>query len=352
MLISDDGVSLNCKCVIVRENGSEKRLTQKEIIMKRVLFFLFFLLLHECVSARLPDLIPYRKGNLWGYCDSTKRMIIEPKYSSVYLFSENTAIVSKGEAKYIIDKKGNETRLDDSIFLISPISNNGFRIFDGLNSGSGVMNEKGELVMRPVNYSLTWMKGNYLYAEDDKLRPAAVFNLQGKKLLDLKAYPKFETWDDDFTGRYVCRDKKKKFGIIDTNGVVLIPFRYREEWYSGYDGYVFLTRDSVFCYDKNCKPYKFLKRDSKEYFGFELPPSDSSRPVYYEDFDFIYKRFRASGKYGFKDKAGNIVVQPKYKYVDKYWLDELMPVHTTRKYNSKWRFVGYIDVHGTEYWEN
>jgi hypothetical protein len=57
------------------------------------------LILHgTSFSQKLPDLIPYRKGELWGYCDSTKRVVIEPRYKSVDLFSE-------GLARVIIDDK-------------------------------------------------------------------------------------------------------------------------------------------------------------------------------------------------------------------------------------------------------
>jgi|GEM_PF-2826744 len=36
----------------------------------------------------LPNLIPYRSGNLWGYCDSVKRVVIKPAYDSVSLYEK------------------------------------------------------------------------------------------------------------------------------------------------------------------------------------------------------------------------------------------------------------------------
>lgn len=33
------------------------------------------------------NLIPYRKGDLWGFCDSTKQMIVPPEYNSVQIIN-------------------------------------------------------------------------------------------------------------------------------------------------------------------------------------------------------------------------------------------------------------------------
>jgi hypothetical protein len=322
--------------------------------MKRILIFSLLLLLQENLSAQLPDLIPYRKGNLWGFCDSTKKMIIEPKYSFVFSFKGNTTIASKPSGKpCILDKQGNEIDLNDSIWLVNAAVENDLRIYSDLDFHDGVINEKGEIVMRPVNYDLEWMSSNYLFGKDDKFRPAALFNLQGKKLLDLTNYNDVE-YDEDLVGRYACRNKNKKWGVIDTNGVTLIPFRFRKLEHIGDDGIVLLTRDSVFCYDKNCKPYKFSKRERGKYIDYELPESETVTASTINVSEYVdYHRFRSSGKYGLKDNHGNIVIEAKYNDLDDFFINGLTQVFTTRRIKSKkWDIVGYVDIHGTEYWEN
>jgi hypothetical protein len=63
-----------------------------------LLLLLFFISVTDISAQRLPDLIPYRKGNLWGYCDSTKRMVIEPRFERAFFFKNGVAIVrSQGE---------------------------------------------------------------------------------------------------------------------------------------------------------------------------------------------------------------------------------------------------------------
>jgi hypothetical protein len=55
--------------------------------MRKNLLLVLFSFSHLFLSARLPDLIPYHQGNLWGYCDSTKKIIIPCKYTYVSLFN-------------------------------------------------------------------------------------------------------------------------------------------------------------------------------------------------------------------------------------------------------------------------
>jgi hypothetical protein len=80
-------------------------------------FFAFILcFVIELSIAQLPDLIPYRKGNLWGYCDSNKVVKIEPKYNWVEPFSKNNIAITYNkfderydtEVFYLIDSLGKE----------------------------------------------------------------------------------------------------------------------------------------------------------------------------------------------------------------------------------------------------
>jgi hypothetical protein len=43
-----------------------------------------------------PELIPYRKGKKWGYCDRDKNIIIECEYSHTYPFKEGLGRVGIG----------------------------------------------------------------------------------------------------------------------------------------------------------------------------------------------------------------------------------------------------------------
>lgn len=52
------------------------------------------------------SLIPYRKGNLWGFADPEKKIVIAPAYEEADFFSEGFAAVKKGGKYGYINKAG------------------------------------------------------------------------------------------------------------------------------------------------------------------------------------------------------------------------------------------------------
>ena len=59
-------------------------------------------------NSALPDLIPYRKGDKWGYCDKNKKIVLPCKYDDAKIFSEGLAAVKKDKMWGYINKKGKE----------------------------------------------------------------------------------------------------------------------------------------------------------------------------------------------------------------------------------------------------
>ena len=77
--------------------------------MKRKnLVLLILLAFVQPVFAQDADLslIPYRKGNLWGYADVDKKIVITPSYEEADFFSEGFAAVKKGGKYGYINKAG------------------------------------------------------------------------------------------------------------------------------------------------------------------------------------------------------------------------------------------------------
>ncbi|MEI8280389.1 MAG: WG repeat-containing protein [Bacteroidota bacterium] len=58
-------------------------------------------------SNELPDFIPYRNGDKWGFCDKNKKVVVEPIYDYCYLFKEGLAKVKLEGTYGFIDKNGN-----------------------------------------------------------------------------------------------------------------------------------------------------------------------------------------------------------------------------------------------------
>lgn len=77
-------------------------MTSKKILLVLLLAFTI------PVFAQDPDLslIPYRKGDLWGYAANDKSIFIKPQYAEADFFYEGFAVVKKGDRYGYIDKTG------------------------------------------------------------------------------------------------------------------------------------------------------------------------------------------------------------------------------------------------------
>ena len=77
------------------------------MISKKLLFVLF-LAFTIPVFAQDADmsLVPYRKGDLWGYAYPDKTIAIKPEYNEADLFYEGFAVVKKGGKYGYVNKDG------------------------------------------------------------------------------------------------------------------------------------------------------------------------------------------------------------------------------------------------------
>ena len=76
------------------------------------ILFIFALCLFDTSSliaqSDTNSLIPFRKGDKWGFCDKDKKIIIDVKYDFVRLFCEGIALVTLNDKRGFIDTTGKE----------------------------------------------------------------------------------------------------------------------------------------------------------------------------------------------------------------------------------------------------
>lgn len=71
------------------------------------IILILFLTFEATFAQKLPSLIPYRKGDKWGYCNKNRKIIIPCTYANASPFVEGLARVSNKDEKYgFIDSKG------------------------------------------------------------------------------------------------------------------------------------------------------------------------------------------------------------------------------------------------------
>jgi hypothetical protein len=86
----------------------EKRRRKMRNLKKVFAITFLFILLGTTLGICQPELIPYRKGNEWGFCDRNKKIVIPIKYDGAGSFSKGLAPVTFMGEKDYIDKEGTE----------------------------------------------------------------------------------------------------------------------------------------------------------------------------------------------------------------------------------------------------
>lgn len=223
--------------------------------------FVIAILLHKTSFSQEGEvLMPYLKGDKYGYANSKGQIVIEPKYDYVLLFEKGYALVRLNYKWGLIKETGH--------VIIEPIARQ-LSNFDSNNlteitveNKSGVINTKGEWVV-PCNYSRVDIKPNFIEVTNSD-NQTAIFDLKGKTIVDFKniefrfpestlAFSNFiiTELDQQFglseiekTGEFkerippqykslsILNDKlfevqlDDKWGLVDSDNKLIVPFEY------------------------------------------------------------------------------------------------------------------------------
>lgn len=134
--------------------------------LKIALLLVFNVCFNQLFSQACRYYIPYKSQNgLMGYCDSNKKIMIQPKFQKTYFFqSQKLALIS------------NEV--------------NDIELF-------GIINEKGETILNTLFLDIQFLEELILVTENTENENKAVYNLQGKQLLP------FEFQNVSIVGNYI-----------------------------------------------------------------------------------------------------------------------------------------------------
>lgn len=219
--------------------------------------------------TRDPLLIPFRKGNKWGFSDGNKKLVIEAKDDETYPFSEGLA----------------EVRLE---FVNSKFSYSKFGFID--MTGKEVIPIKYEST-QSFSEGLARVKLNSKWGFIDK---------QGKEVIPLK-YFDADSFSDGLAQVLPLNGKK---GFIDKTGKEVVPFKY---------DYISVFSEGLARVSLNGKQ------------GFIDKTGNEVIPLKYEDTEWFstgfndgLARVRLNGKEGFIDKTGKELIPLKYDYADSF----------------------------------
>jgi WG containing repeat len=255
------------------------------------LFFLLFslsqLFAQNIVETTLPDLIPYRKGDMWGYCNQQRQLVIPAIYLWVDPFKKDIAWVhldSTNEA--IIDKSGAiicKVQKDTVLF----ISDSG-RIYKEYNKEIVAVRESDEFWYAPKEYRIKWEVAKDIY---------------------------------------LAQNNNNKYGLVDRNENVLMSFKYSHISDMDEFGYFLVEKKSGRKGYINLKSEKLIKFKNKNY----------GLGSFSEGLAVISKRKGKKELCGFINRKGDVVIPMVYKkaYKFQYGLAEITENMATGFINLK-----------------
>jgi WG containing repeat len=164
--------------------------------MNKILFTLFVLFyslsqLHAqgVVDTTLPELIPYRKGSLWGYCDKNRNLIIPIQFLHARPFIKDFA----------------EVRTDSFT--------------------TAIIDKEGKVITRVGRDTTVWTSASgVIYVEFDDRNIISKLREQSGEWI----YSRKNIIDERFSeGNYIAK-KGNRIGLIDKNENTILPFKFRD----------------------------------------------------------------------------------------------------------------------------
>ena len=294
--------------------------------MKKFLTCIFsFLFLSTFVLSNiLPKLIPYRKGDKWGYCDSTKKIIVPCRFTSVGTLENGIGVIFSGQKFGFVDSNGkisHEAEFEyDHHRSFGSFEGNFIRLKK--NGKCGLMNRHLKWVIPPVFDYLEFFSSNKIYADSGNV--VGYLDTTGKVLFPFLYNSVYE----DSNGFYVV-SKKGKCGVIKAGGKVIIPFKYDQVSYAG---------EGIYCVTKDSIPGKSYPR----YSGLMDTMGKEIRPIQFRHlggFSSGLEPVSFNGKkWGYIDRVGKLVIDTIY--------DNAGGFSFNRAYVQKDGRYGYIDPNG------
>lgn len=204
------------------------------------------------INENVPLLIPQRLNGNFGYVNQKGKFVVAPEYHIAMFFAEDCNLLNSpnpkakkfGEAHFATVEKNN---------ISYRINQAGKKVYQYKNSDLG----KCQKEYKKQLFHAYILNGNYGVIEDSKFSNPADRS-------HFKIYPKYEYLHilegDDLSNPMIVASHKDKFGIIDVNNNIIIPFEYADikRNYSWKLGKMFeVTKD-----DKN---YYYIDSNNKSY---------------------------------------------------------------------------------------
>ncbi|KQK26828.1 hypothetical protein AR438_01010 [Chryseobacterium aquaticum] len=204
------------------------------------------------INENIPLLIPQKKNDNFGYVNQKGKTIIAPQYHIAMFFAEDCNLLNSpnpkakkfGTAKFATVEKNN---------IAYRIDMTGKKVYQYNDADLGKCN----MEFKKQLFHAYILNGLYGVIEDSKFSNPADRS-------HFKIYPKYDYLHilegEDLSNPMIVASQKDKFGVIDVNNNIIIPFEYADikRNYSWKLGKMFeVTKDDINYYyiDSNNKSY-------------------------------------------------------------------------------------------------
>jgi len=345
--------------------------------MKRLIFFVLLIV----GTLYGENLIPYRKGDKWGFATEDKKIVIRPKYDKVWPFGEDetaTKVMLKG--KYgMIDKRGKEVVrpiydeiewFSESLLLVK--FNNKYGLLNANNFREVVKPVYDEIKQSPFFESFLVVKlsdkygllraDNFKevvkpkYSNIEKIWPRQFSMHEGFECTEqgnenfLKVYVGDKVGLIDTTGNEVIPIKYEdinivlgektlvkfkengKWGIMDLSGKVILQANY--EWVCYNEGKViFAVLDNKpYAFDTSGKEIQYEFKKEEEYSKNYEAQYEFEDKEDYGEFSIVSR----AGKEGVVSKDGKVIIPIAYDEIRYDERNEIFFI-AKKEYKDKWR---------------
>jgi DNA polymerase-3 subunit epsilon len=356
--------------VISLDTDINKDVSPKIIINKNATYKSPFLELPEKQNHSLPQLIPYRKDKLWGFCNEYKRIIVDCTFSEALPFCEKLARVMK-KGKYGFINESGKTVVSckydwASNFNegFSRIHTGGIRMYQGWEHEKyGFINKSGkEVIQCEYDDALSFSDGLAAVRKNGKW---GFINYKGQEVIPFQ-FDGASSFKDGLAPVHI----NYKYGFINKEGRVIIPFEL-DYAYQFSEGLACVSLDNtsglinkageliVYSNEKYIagSPSEGMvvveKGDSESpdcLYGFlniewnlAIPLAYSFAQSFSEGLSKVITGGRHWGKHGFINKHGEEIIPCQYKSAGSFH-NGLAQVQINET-------VGYISHNGIEFWD-
>jgi len=171
------------------------------------------------IHQELPVLIPRNENGEFGYVNQNGKFIIKPEYHIAVFFYEDCNLLNSPNEK--VRKFGTDEYATVEKDMISyRIDKTGKRVYQFKDSDLGKC-KFGDYKQQP--YQAYVLNGFYGIIEKEKFVNAADYR-------DYKIYPQYQYLyimeGDDVENPMIVASHNDRFGVIDVNNKVIVPFEY------------------------------------------------------------------------------------------------------------------------------